>query len=232
MRQDVNTCIFLLMDRQEQPLGQAVATAVGTRVRRYRTERGLSAQALADRCEQLGYELKRSVIAEMENGKRATVSVADVLVLARALRVPPLSLLLDLGAPFDAGPMERIGGWEAYSWMTGQRELWTDLLPWIVDIQEDIEQARRFHDAAEPLRLRREHDRTQSNIIGHKLWVDIYRKREASADNANEKQMLEMLTLRETELLVRSEKALDDINAELRALGVEPPEDHGFVEKR
>src|SRR5690606_30065616 len=101
---------------QSQPWAQRIAAGVGRRVRSYRTELGLSAQAVVDRCAMLGYDLKRSVLAEMENGKRATVSLPDVLVLARALRVPPLALMIDLGSPAEVGPLERISGWETYEW--------------------------------------------------------------------------------------------------------------------
>jgi transcriptional regulator with XRE-family HTH domain len=65
-------------------------------IRRYREERRMSAQQLADRCKQLGMEIPRAVLANLENGRRATVSVAELLVLAEVLQVPPLLLVVPL----------------------------------------------------------------------------------------------------------------------------------------
>jgi transcriptional regulator with XRE-family HTH domain len=70
---------------------------VGRRVRKYRDGR-FSAQALADRCAELGVpRLDRSVIANMENGRRESVSIDEVAVLAAALDVPPCLLFLPIG---------------------------------------------------------------------------------------------------------------------------------------
>lgn len=82
---------------------QRIARRVGREVARAREqlvdERGrrLSAQALADRCAELGHPLDRSVIAKLEKGIRQTVSVADLLVLAKALELPPLALVFAVG---------------------------------------------------------------------------------------------------------------------------------------
>jgi transcriptional regulator with XRE-family HTH domain len=57
----------------------------------------MSAQQLAEACGKLGMEIPRAVLANLENGRRATVSAAELLVLAEALSVPPLLLLFPLG---------------------------------------------------------------------------------------------------------------------------------------
>lgn len=64
--------------------------------------RRLSAQGLADRCAELGHPLDRSVIAKLEKGIRQTVSVADLLVLAKALDLPPLALVFPVGYEEEA----------------------------------------------------------------------------------------------------------------------------------
>ncbi len=46
----------------------------------------MSAQDLADRCAEIGHPIPRNVIANMESGRRATLPLVDVLVLAEALR--------------------------------------------------------------------------------------------------------------------------------------------------
>jgi transcriptional regulator with XRE-family HTH domain len=83
----------------------------------------MSAQALADRCAELGHPLDRSVIAKLEKGYRATVTLADLLALAAALEVSPLLLLLPFGEAEDAVealPGRTVNPAEAYEWITGQ----------------------------------------------------------------------------------------------------------------
>ena len=57
----------------------------------------MSAQRLADRTHELGHHLTRSTIAGMEAGRRGTVTVADLLVLAVALDVSPVALVFPVG---------------------------------------------------------------------------------------------------------------------------------------
>lgn len=57
----------------------------------------VSAQQLSERCTELGYPIPRSTIANLERGRKETISVQEVLVLARALEVPPLQLVFPVG---------------------------------------------------------------------------------------------------------------------------------------
>ena len=83
----------------------------------------MTAQGLADRCAELGHPLDRSVIAKLEKGHRLTVTVADLVVLAKALDVPTPLLLYPLGA---AETVEVLPGvfratWDTVKWFTGSR---------------------------------------------------------------------------------------------------------------
>ncbi len=60
----------------------------------------LSAQQLADETERLGYGISRSQIANYESGRKKSLDVADLFVIAAALGVPPLRLLFP-GEPDD-----------------------------------------------------------------------------------------------------------------------------------
>lgn len=62
---------------------------IGERVRWYRNLRGLSAQDLADR---MAGTMTRSVIANLEAGRKKDVTVTELTALAQALDVAPLSL--------------------------------------------------------------------------------------------------------------------------------------------
>lgn len=74
-----------------------LALAIAGEVRRHRQAQGLSAQQLADRCAAIGMPIQRSVLANLESGRRTTVTVAEVLVLAQALGVPPGALMFPVG---------------------------------------------------------------------------------------------------------------------------------------
>lgn len=77
---------------------------VAKRIREVRGLRGWTALELAERCDGLGMpELNRSVIANIESGRRQDVSVTELLVFARALDVAPVNLLV----PIDAADHDR-----------------------------------------------------------------------------------------------------------------------------
>ncbi|MYX39081.1 MULTISPECIES: helix-turn-helix transcriptional regulator [unclassified Streptomyces] len=74
-----------------------VSRTIAHEVRRHRTGRGMSAQQLADACEALGAPMPRTVISNLENGRRGSITVAEVMVLAAALDVPPATLVFPVG---------------------------------------------------------------------------------------------------------------------------------------
>lgn len=103
---------------------QVTATVAGE-VRRRRKELGWSAQDLADRCEQVGYPIPRNVIANMESGRRRTLPLVEIMVLAKALNTYPVCLLYPVGyvprvqqLPYQ----DTVPTWDAMRWFTGQSE--------------------------------------------------------------------------------------------------------------
>ncbi|MEU9117255.1 transcriptional regulator [Streptomyces sp. NPDC048483] len=100
-----------------------VMATVAAEVRRRRKELRMSAQDLADACADLGHPIPRNVIANMESGRRATLPLVDVMVLAQALRTNPICLIYPIGfvAEVQRLPFEdRIPPWEAMRWFTAQ----------------------------------------------------------------------------------------------------------------
>jgi transcriptional regulator with XRE-family HTH domain len=80
-----------------------------------------SAQELADRTAKLGYPISRAQIANYESGRKKNLDIAELLILAAALDVPPLVLLYP---ELPAGEVEIIPdrpgtSWDAYRWATG-----------------------------------------------------------------------------------------------------------------
>lgn len=67
------------------------------RVQELRRKRGWSAAGLAEECAELGMpELNRSVIANIESGRRRYVSTDELLTLAYALDVAPIHLMVPI----------------------------------------------------------------------------------------------------------------------------------------
>lgn len=99
-----------------------LALSVAREVRRHRQAQGLSAQQLADRCAQIGMPIQRSVLANLESGRRTTVTIAEVLVLAHALNVPPGVLMFPVG--YDQSVEVLPGSWTepyfAVEWLAGR----------------------------------------------------------------------------------------------------------------
>lgn len=104
-----------------------VAAAIGANVRMIREGQSpkMSAQALADATERLGHPIQRPVLTNLENGRRASVTVAELFTLARALGVPPVALIAPLvdGEPVEVLPGEMVPAWDGAGWFDG------DLLP-------------------------------------------------------------------------------------------------------
>src|SRR3954451_9621752 len=102
-----------------------VAALLGAQVRRYRKERGLTTQQLADACVALGVDVPASVINNLETGRRASFGVAEMLVVAKALDVGPISLLFPLGRQerIEILPGVEVPVWEAVAWFTEETPL-------------------------------------------------------------------------------------------------------------
>ncbi|MFS2291722.1 MAG: helix-turn-helix transcriptional regulator [Actinomadura sp.] len=106
---------------------QTPTEIIAARIRALRQSRGMSAQALADRCAELGLpDLKRQAITNLENGRRAMVTVEELLVLALALEVAPVHLLLnpeDEQEPYQVAPGTMAPSGEVRAWVRGMAPL-------------------------------------------------------------------------------------------------------------
>jgi transcriptional regulator with XRE-family HTH domain len=77
---------------------QVVGADIGRRIAHYRKLNGWSAEKLA---EEAGGGLTRSVIANIESGRRDDVGVRDLVAISVALQVPPAALLVDIERPSE-----------------------------------------------------------------------------------------------------------------------------------
>ncbi|MCV6963947.1 helix-turn-helix domain-containing protein [Mycobacterium intermedium] len=87
--------------------------------------RGHSAQWLADETARLGYPISRSAIANYENGRKKTLDIAELLVLAAALDVPPVMLLFpeQPDGVVEVLPGESVTSIVAAEWFSGSDDL-------------------------------------------------------------------------------------------------------------
>jgi transcriptional regulator with XRE-family HTH domain len=101
-----------------------LAHKIAAEVRYWRERRGLSAQQLAERTRQLGHHVPRNVVANLENGRRETLSIAEVLILAAALDVPPVLLVAPVGRKRYVQLLPEVvaTSWEARGWIHGATE--------------------------------------------------------------------------------------------------------------
>lgn len=101
-----------MTDEGVSPLGQNLA--------RYRKAEGLSASELAD---QVGLGLTRSVIANLENGRKDDVTVKQLIALGNALRIPPAFLVVDIFTPGQPSPYPLPdSSYPDINWETFERE--------------------------------------------------------------------------------------------------------------
>ncbi|MEU3099903.1 XRE family transcriptional regulator [Streptomyces sp. NPDC006967] len=61
----------------------------------------------------------------LESGRKTSITVAEVVVLADVLGVPPVALLFPLGssATVEALPGREVSTWDALAWFTGESPL-------------------------------------------------------------------------------------------------------------
>ena len=93
---------------------------IATAIKSARANR--SAQWLADETERLGHPISRAAIANYESGRKKGLDVAELLVIAAALQIPPLTLLFP---QLPDGPIEVLPGiettsWDAAAWLSGE----------------------------------------------------------------------------------------------------------------
>ncbi len=103
---------------------EGLAARVAREVTRFRGAN--SAQWVSDRTADLGYRVSRSVIADLENGRRRYVTVHELVMLAGALSVSPLDLLYgdNNGAEVEFSPnqcMMRLTAIQQFSGINEER---------------------------------------------------------------------------------------------------------------
>lgn len=87
---------------------------------------GLTMAEVAQGCADRGLpEFTEHSMKNLESGRKASITVADVVVLADVLGVPPVTLLFPLGssATVELLPGREVSTWDAVAWFTGESPL-------------------------------------------------------------------------------------------------------------
>ena len=164
----------------------------------------MTAEDLSDETERLGMKIERTVIANLENRRRASISIAEVLVLAKALRMPPVLLFLPVGdgpPTTEALPGKIVSTWAAARWVTGEAPFAAD------DAGEDMapEDLNEWELSAGPLDYYRRHDQCVRDL------TSILRK-------VNNPLLGQSATLNERKVWREGVDALEEVLRALRGL--------------
>lgn len=104
---------------------KAWTDTIAKRVKEIRAEKDMTGDRLSTRTKELGYEIPRSTLANIEIGRKSSVGVHEVVILAAALEVPPVSLMFDVGNDklVELLPNDYRAQIEASSWFSGLQPL-------------------------------------------------------------------------------------------------------------
>lgn len=96
-----------------------MVSGIAAGIRRRRSDLGLTAAEVSERTA-MGKPLSRAVISDLETGRKRTLDVAELVTVAYALEVSPLSLLMpDALADVEVFPGVTVPGIDVFGWWTG-----------------------------------------------------------------------------------------------------------------
>ncbi|MCX5270986.1 helix-turn-helix domain-containing protein [Streptomyces virginiae] len=136
---------------------------IGERTRQLRQRKGWTAAELGDRMSDLGVKWDRSIVANLENGRRKSVSVGELLGLAMALDVAPVHILIPpSGGRYKPAPNAEYDAGAVREWVRGHGALpGTDLRIFRSEAPEE-----EWSDSDLPERAQEENDVTRHLLAG------------------------------------------------------------------
>jgi hypothetical protein len=176
---------------------------------------------VAQGCVDRGLDSTEQSIKNLETGRRTSMTLAEFVVLADVLGVPPVSLLFPLGsaATVEALPGQEVSTWSALAWFTGEAP--TD--------QPPVEGSAR-----ELLDLFRTHgDLVAAAMASTSLARERRRAASTTLDRARRAALLERAAAYE-EHAFEDSRELRTFRARMRERGLTPPalpEDLAFVDE-
>jgi transcriptional regulator with XRE-family HTH domain len=101
----------------------AAVSRIGAKVKALRKAKGLTAEGLAQQVETMGYRpYTRAALVNLELGRKRSVDVSELLVLARVLGTPPMLLIYPgmSAGEVEVLPGQQASSWAAAEWFSGQ----------------------------------------------------------------------------------------------------------------
>lgn len=207
-----------------------LVSVIADQIKHFRQQRGLSAQQLAKECKDLGYPVPRSVIANLESGRRAAITLPELLVLAKALEVSPVLLVFPLGQAdtVEVLPDRNVDTGRALKWFTGESmftgETYVDHDSGEVGYKVEPEDQDAWNKRGLVVNLFREHGQKLVEWNSANMNAKAHRRKALKADSDTERE--DLLGLAD----LHQDKA-DAIAGQIRALrkqihgfGLKPPE--------
>ncbi|OEV30448.1 hypothetical protein AN219_10630 [Streptomyces nanshensis] len=182
-----------------------VAATVAAEVRRRRKERHMSAERLSQVCSEIGYPIPRNVIANMESGRRTSLPLVDVIVLAKALETNPISLIIPVGhiSTYAELPLRGAGSpWDALTWFTGEDD--------------------KF-DTDWSLRLHRFHHAVLTSAEEARRYAKSRRQQASMANDPDKRSIALRSAEHHEQSLADDYAALRRVRAQMRSAGFRPP---------
>ncbi|MEU4200831.1 helix-turn-helix transcriptional regulator [Streptomyces sp. NPDC026294] len=156
----------------------AFTASVAERLRAARKSAGLTVAEAAEACDGAGLSVPRTTITNLEIGRRSSVDLAELLVLADVYAVPPVSLLFPLGTAATVAvlPGREVPTWDAVAWFTGETSL---KLPVPEGSAREILDVFRAH-----------HDAVETALSSSRLASERRRKASTSLDPQRRERLL------------------------------------------
>lgn len=212
---------------------------IAKQVRKRRADLGMNREDLAKRCADLGApKLTVAAITNIETGRpdaagkrRREVSMEELVILARALRTPPILLVFPLGTGelIELSPGTEAATWPALKWFSGEAAFphWEerDEHGNLVAEVGDATDTEAWEQGAAPVQFYRVHERHLEEWQTSRQRAAYYRRIAERPELSEEGRAAR---LRDAEAEERTAQSMELLMWEkrrmFRQVGIEPPE--------
>ena len=152
---------------------EATAARIGRAVQAHRTRVGMSVTQLAEATTNLGFPIHRVAIGKIESGNRlGKLDTSELIILAKALGVEPLSLLYPdmIDGDVEVTPDQHASSVQAVKWFCGRDEDAHTSLRTYWDYERERERQRDYEkrgntDAAYEVEVRADEILDQGRVM-------------------------------------------------------------------
>jgi transcriptional regulator with XRE-family HTH domain len=200
---------------------------IGERIKQLRNKRGWSAQRLGEEMARVGIPWNRSIVVNIEQGRRSYITVEELVALGRVLGVPPMLLAF----PFDQArdlqvlPNVSVRAWDAAQWFAGRAPFphWQerDAMGEVIAEVGDASDLEAFEQGAVAVELWDLHARQLAEWRAKEHAAEMARRRAARDPDDTDAQQDALRARRTAEAIVNN---LWEIRRRMRQHGILSPE--------